>query len=70
MKVYPNKYGHNCSLQESKTKPGTYYFDVEILKLLIDSKGYDSGSVRIDPTYGVQISLGKMPPKEERGGQP
>lgn len=65
MRVFPNEYGVNCALEQSRDKPGIFYADPTVLVALIKGEKYDSMSVRVDPQYGVSISLGHRPKKKK-----
>lgn len=68
MRPFPNEFGINFSLDQANNRPGTFYFDPVTLAAYIEAKKFDSGSVRVDPTYGVSISLGHRPKKKKNQG--
>lgn len=65
MRVFPNEFGVNCALQPAEGRPGIYYADPTVIVALIKGERYDSMSVRVDPQYGVSISLGHRPKKRK-----
>jgi hypothetical protein len=66
MRVFENEYGVNFPLDQSKKRPGEYYFDPATLVAFIQSGKYDLGKVRVDAHYGVSISISKRKKKEKQ----